>query len=353
MNDSTTELREEPRVAAIVEEGERRGCLELSEVQELAEDLELDDETLAALFAEIDEAGIELADDCGHAAGPPVFANGDVAAMTTDTVRVFLDEIGRYPLLTPQEEVELAKRVEAGDEQAKEQFIQSNLRLVVHNAKRYQGSGVSLLDLVQEGVFGLTRAVEKFDWRKGFKFSTYATWWIRQAIQRAISKQSRTIRLPVGRAEIERQVARVERELMGELGRPPTDEELADRGGFDPKDLTALRSAGRTVTSLDVPVGEEGGATLGELVAGEPSEVEEEVTVSLAHSALRKAVALLSQPEREVITMRYGLAGEPPMPITAIARTLHMREERVRATEREGLERLAVLREIEALREAG
>ncbi|MCZ7527491.1 MAG: sigma-70 family RNA polymerase sigma factor [Acidimicrobiia bacterium] len=347
-----TEPTVEDRIDALVAQGGERGCLELSDVQKVAEELELDDEASAALYTRLDEAGIEVHDNCGHEAAAPTYVNGNLAAMTTDTVRLFLDEIGRYPLLTAEEEVELAKRIEVGDEQAKEQMVLANLRLVVHIAKRYQDQGLTLLDLIQEGVFGVTRAAEKFDWRRGFKFSTYATWWIRQAIQRALQKQARSIKLPIRLAELERKVGRVERELTNKLDRVPTDEEVAEAAEIGLDELYELRDAARIVTSLDLPVGE-GETSLGDLVAGRPSEIEEEVHVSLQEASLRQAVARLPEPARQVVMLRYGLGGDDPQSIAAISRELGLSERRVRKLETEALSRLAVEREIEALREAG
>jgi len=189
----------------MLDAGEEAGCLNLSEFSAVIQDLELEDEELESLYQELDERGISLSDDCGRATGADAtYVNGDLATATTDSLQLFLNEAGRYPLLTAAEEVELAKLIERGDVQAKNRMINSNLRLVVSIAKKYQGHGLSLLDLIQEGVIGLIRAVEKFDWRRGFKFSTYATWWIRQAVQRGVANKSRTIRIPVHIADRER-----------------------------------------------------------------------------------------------------------------------------------------------------
>jgi len=186
------------QLTALIEQGEEHGCVNLSALNELTQELELEDDALEALYAELDERGIELTDDCGNAqARESTYVNGDLAVATTDALQLFLNEAGRYPLLTAQEEVELAKRIERGDKAAKDRMVNSNLRLVVSIAKKYQGHGLSLLDLIQEGIIGLIRAVEKFDWRRGYKFSTYATWWIRQAVQRGVANKSRTIRIPV------------------------------------------------------------------------------------------------------------------------------------------------------------
>jgi len=270
-----------------------------------------------------------------------------------DDVRLYLEAAAREPLLTTEEEVELAKRVERGDEEAKERMINSNLRLVVSIAKRYQGHGLSLLDLIQEGIIGLIRAVEKFDWRRGFKFSTYATWWIRQAVQRGVANKSRTIRIPVHIVEREQKIARAERELAPALGRQPTEEEVAKKAKLPMKQVLEVRKAARAVTSLDKPIGSDNEGTLGELVAGEESQPEEEVHVSLQQQVLRDAVAELPEREREVVKLRYGLNGErDPASLEAIGRTLGLTRERVRQIEAAALEQLAVKREIAALTDA-
>src|SRR6266542_3088963 len=212
-------------VAALIAEGERQGCLNLSRFNEFVAEHEFDDDDMRALYEQLDERGIEVSDDCGREREQSTYVNGDLAVATTDALQLFLNEAGRWPLLTAQEEVELSKRVERGDQEAKDRMINSNLRLVVSIAKRYQGHGLSLLDLIQEGIIGLIRAVEKFDWRRGFKFSTYATWWIRQADQRGVANKSRTIRIPVHILERETKISRAERELVAELERQPTDEE--------------------------------------------------------------------------------------------------------------------------------
>ena len=214
------------------------------------------------------------------------YVNGDLATATTDSLQLFLNEAGRYALLSAAEEVELAKRIEDGDVEAKNRMINSNLRLVVSIAKKYQGHGLSLLDLIQEGVIGLIRAVEKFDWRRGYKFSTYATWWIRQAVQRGVANKSRTIRIPVHIADREQKIGRAERELMVKLGRPPTDEEVSEASKISLKHLREVREAARAVTSLDKPVGDDNDASIGDLVGVAEGGVEEEVEVSLTESTL-------------------------------------------------------------------
>ncbi|HEX6263262.1 MAG TPA: sigma-70 family RNA polymerase sigma factor [Actinomycetota bacterium] len=279
-------------------------------------------------------------------------ASGDVAVAAGDSMRLFLNEIGRYPLLTADEEKELAKLVEEGDQEAKDRMIRSNLRLVVSVAKKYQWAGLPLLDLIQEGILGLIRAVEKFDWRKGFKFSTYATWWIRQAISRAIDNQSRTIRLPAHLAQRELKISRARRQLEEELGREPTLEETSEASGIDAEEIERVRDAARAVTSLERPVDAEGETELGDLVAGENAEIEEEVHVRLRDTSVRRAVASLSDTQREVVALRYGMSGEDPLSYREIAKRMGMSHEAVRRVERDALKNLAVLREIEALEEA-
>src|ERR671914_74145 len=234
-------------IASLVERGEEAGCLNLSEFTEFIQEADLADEEIDALHAQLDERGIELTDDCGRveAKDDSTYVNGDLAVATTDTLQLFLNEAAKYPLLTAAEEVELAKAIERGDKAAKDRMINSNLRLVVSIAKKYQGHGISLLDLIQEGIIGLIRAVEKFDWRRGFKFSTYATWWIRQAVQRGVANKSRTIRIPVHIAEREQKIGRAERELTAKMKRSPTDAEIAKAAGLSVKHVREARNAAR------------------------------------------------------------------------------------------------------------
>jgi RNA polymerase primary sigma factor len=341
----------DPQLQALLERGEEHECLEYSEVDVLVDSLSLGDEDIEDLYEEIQRRGIELRDNCAREGEKTsTYVNGDLAVATTDALQLFMNEIGRYPLLTKEQEVELAKRVERGDAEAKEQMINSNLRLVVSIAKRYQGHGLSLLDLVQEGIIGLIRAVEKFDWRKGFKFSTYATWWIRQAVQRGVANKSREIRVPVHIVEREQRITRAERQLTPKLGRAPTDEELAKAARITPTQVREVREAARAVTSLDRPIGEESGTTFQDLVAGEEESTEQEVTVSLAQEALHDALDDLPAREREVLKLRYGLNGDrDPASLEEIGRRLGVTRERVRQIEAEALERLAVSREIAAL----
>jgi RNA polymerase primary sigma factor len=343
---------EEP-IQALLEQGEEQGCLNLSQFSEFVQEHELDDDEVARLHEELDAREIELTDDCGRTKEDSTYVNGDLAVATTDALQLFLNEAGRWPLLSAAEEVELAKAIERGDQQAKERMINSNLRLVVSIAKRYQGHDLHLLDLIQEGIIGLIRAVEKFDWRRGFKFSTYATWWIRQAVQRGVANKSRTIRIPVHIVEREQKISRAERELTAELERAPTEQEIAKRAKLPLKQVREVRHAARAVTSLDKPVGTEGGGTLGEIVGGDQPSPEEEVTFSLDEQALRRAVAQLPERQREVVKLRYGLNGDrDPKSLDAIGQELGVTRERVRQIEAEALERLAVNRELEAISDA-
>ncbi|MDQ2983285.1 MAG: sigma-70 family RNA polymerase sigma factor [Actinomycetota bacterium] len=338
------------QIQTLIEQGEQEGCINLSRWIELVQ--ELGDDELMALHEQLDERGIELRDDCSQEKSDSTYVNGDLAVATTDALQLFLNEAGRYPLLSAAEEVELAKRVERGDKEAKDRMVNSNLRLVVSIAKRYQGHDLALLDLIQEGIIGLIRAVEKFDWRRGFKFSTYATWWIRQAVQRGVANKSRTIRIPVHIVEREQKIARAERALAPELGRQPTDEEVAKKAKLPLKQVREVRHAARAVTSLDKPIGADNAGTLGELIAADAADPEQEVTVSLGERALRRAVAELPEREREIVKLRYGLNGDgDPKSLEAIGQKLGLTRERVRQIEAAALEQLAVNRELEALGE--
>ena len=346
------ELTSRPEVAELVARGEERGCVNLSEFDELVQALELGDEEVDQLESHLEAQGVDLGDDCGRpGVEPTTFRNGELAAATTDALQLFLNEIRRYPLLTAEQEVDLSKRIEQGDLAAKERMINSNLRLVVSIAKKYQGQELSLLDLIQEGILGLIRASEKFDWRKGYKFSTYATFWIRQAIQRGLANKARTIRIPVHIGQRERKIVRAERELSAKLGRAPNDDEIARATELPLDQVDEVREAARTVTSLDRPVGEEGDTALGDLLEGGAPPPDQEVEVSLSEQLLRRTIEELPEPERDVIRLRFGLTGEDPQPLRETGRRLGLSAERVRQIESRALKRLAMRRELEALRE--
>jgi RNA polymerase primary sigma factor len=334
-------------------EGRGDRCIELSEVSEFVQELDLGEDDAQTMHDALEDRGFELRDDCGRdEVEQTSYVNDDLADRTTDAMSLFLQEVRRHPLLTREQEVELAKRIERGDLDAKEQLVNSNLRLVISNARKYQGLDLPLLDLIQEGILGLIRAAEKFDYRKGFKFSTYATFWIRESIQRAIANRSRVIRIPVHIGQRERKIGRVQRELVAQLGRDPTDEEIARAAELEVREVREARDAARVVTSLDRPVGEEEDTPLGELIPGEDRGPEEEVEIALREDALRSALERLPEQEREVVKLRYGINGDDPTPLSETGRRLGISQDRVRKLERKALAELAESRELDALRPA-
>jgi len=271
---------------------------------------------------------------------------------SAEAVDQLLREAGRYQLLRPDEEIDLAKRIERGDLAAKERLINSNLRLVVSVARKYQGQGLAFGDLVQEGMLGLIRAAEKFDWRKGFRFSTYATIWIRQALQRGLDNTGRTIRLPANVAQRSRRLQRAERELVVRLGEEPDDEQLAAETGFSLVEVDALRAYERTLASLDSPVGEEGETAFGDLLPGNGPAPDDEAVDHERRSTVRAALAELPAPEREVIHLRFGTAADGEHTVEQAARRLGMSVREAREAERRALDRLKDSASLQALREA-
>jgi RNA polymerase primary sigma factor len=342
------------RLDALVAEGEGKGCVNLSELSDLMQEAGLDDTQSHEVHERIEARGLEVTDDCGRTDVTNLrYGNEDVALVTTDALQMFLNELRQYPLLSAREEVELAKRIERGDLAAKERLINSNLRLVVSLAKKYPTYDLTLLDLIQEGIFGLVRAAEKFDWRKGYKFSTYATFWIRQAIQRGIENRARTIRIPSHVGIRQRKIATAERELKAKLERDPTAEELAEATGLKLEHIQEAREANRTVVSLDRPVGGSDEETpFGALLPAEGEAPDEEVAVSLERDAVRRAVAQLPDRHREVVRMRYGIDGSEPQRLSDTGRALGISAERVRQIENDALRRLAEVRELQGVRAA-
>ncbi|HEU0318893.1 MAG TPA: sigma-70 family RNA polymerase sigma factor, partial [Solirubrobacteraceae bacterium] len=261
--------------------------------------------------------------------------------MTTDSLQLFLKDIGKVRLLTAQEEVDLAKRIERGDLDAKQKMVESNLRLVVSIAKNYRNQGLPFVDLIQEGSLGVVRAAEKFDYRKGYKFSTYATWWIRQAIVRALADKSRTIRIPVHVVEKLNMICRAERRLESELGRPPTVAEVSARTGIPGSEVESIRQSAQTPISLERPVGDEDGSEFGELIADIQAECPyERAAMILTMETLRGALDELTLRERRVLALRYGLGGREPCTLEVIGRTLAVTRERARQIESRALEKL-------------
>ncbi len=326
-----------------LEESEERGAVTAEEIEALVQEHDLDDAELAELSEELDARGVERTEreleDPQEAAEELDLTPAPAAA--ADSLALFLSQIGRHPLLTAADEVALAKRVERGDLAAKERMINSNLRLVVSVAKRYQGHGVPLLDLIQDGVIGLNRAVEKFDWRRGFKFSTYATWWIRQAVQRCVANQARTIRVPVHVHERRQKLGRAGQKLRLELGREPTAEELAEVTGLEQDHVEDALGVADASVSLNQAVGSDADGELGDLFADEhAADPELEAAEALRREAVRRAVAGLPELERRVVELRFGLADGEPWGLEAIGRELGLGRERVRRLEAAAFEHL-------------
>ena len=308
-------------------------------LESLASEHDLDDDEAAAIRDELESRGVSVAAEDDEEELELDLEFDPTAGGVPDSLTLFMNDLGRYPLLTAADEVELAKRIERGDAEAKERMINSNLRLVVHNARRYTGHGVTLGDLVQEGIIGLNRAVEKFDWRKGFKFSTYATWWIRQSCQRAIANQSKTIRIPVHVDERRNKLARVRQRFEVANGREPTIEELAEAAGLSLKHVQEALDAADASVSLNQRVGDDD-AELGDLFA-DPGSVDPEAATdgTLRGLAVQRALAELPERERRIVELRFGFEGEP-MALEAIGRELGITRERVRQLERDALARL-------------
>src|SRR6266568_2941536 len=309
-----------PELQELVEAAEQTGSLRYADLAEAIEVLRLDALEVDAVYRALDQRGIEIAEQQPEPQPAPPPPPPPVQETTTDALQLFLRDAGRHPLLTAAQEVELAKRIERGDGQAKQTMIQSNLRLVVSIAKNYRNQGLPFLDLIQEGTLGLIRAVEKFDWRRGYKFSTYATWWIRQAVARALADKARTIRMPVHIVERMQKMNRAERTLWTQLGREPTLPEIAEEAGLPLHQAYEVRAAARASLSLDQPVGEQEDAVFGDFVAGNEPLPEEEVENSLRSQALAEALGALPDRERAVLVYRYGLDGSEPATLEEIGR---------------------------------
>jgi RNA polymerase primary sigma factor len=352
------ELLDTDLARSLVEGAEERGYLEAPELEALALEHELNVTEIEELTRELERIGLEirepqLALDEEKAEAPPVpIVEAAPATVTTgagDSLQLFLADVGRHKLLTAHEEVVLAKAIERGDGLAKRRMIESNLRLVVSIAKGYRGLGVPFLDLIQEGTLGLNRAVEKFDWRRGFKFSTYATWWIRQSVQRAVANHARTIRVPVHVVERQQKLSRAARRLEVELGREATKEELAEATGLPIQHVDEALGAAHASVSLNQTVGADDEGELGDLFADrEAADPFDEAEESLRRQGVRRALDALPERERRILELRFGFEGEP-WTLEAIGHELDLTRERVRQLEGQALARLSALRDLQSV----
>lgn len=349
-------------VRELVAEGREQGYLTGDRIADALADVELTPDQIDSIFLLFADLGVDIIEgdepvpDSNLSAKPedevPPKLDLSVKTPTSDPVRMYLKEIGKVPLLTVEEEVALAKRIEHGDMNAKRKLTEANLRLVVSIAKRHVGRGPSLLDLIQEGNLGLIRAVEKFDYHRGFKFSTYATWWIRQAISRGIADQARTIRIPVHMVERINKLSRVQRELRRSIGREPTAEEIATEMDTTPEKVRDIIRIKQEPMSLESPVGEEGDAQLGDFIEDHQAvEPVERVNEILQNEELSQVLSTLTRRERTVIELRYGLKGEAPRTLEEVGRCFGLTRERIRQIEAKTLAKLVSLRQSQGLRE--
>ena len=337
-------LLSQDEIRQLLDVCEQAGRIPAADLGEIVEVHELSLLEQEAFVRELDKRGIDVVETPVATAPPP-------PESTTDALQLFLREAGRHRLLTAAQEVELAKRIEDGDELAKARMIQSNLRLVVSIAKNYRNQGLPFLDLIQEGTLGLIRAVEKFDWRRGFKFSTYATWWIRQAVARALADKSRTIRLPVHVVERLQKINRAERTLMLRLGREPSNEEIAEEAKLPLYQVLDVRKAARSPISLEEPVGDDGESSFSDFLAdSEAIDPMDAVADQLRHEALQMGLDALPERHRRVLELRYGLDGMDPRTLDEIGREFGLTRERIRQIEVEALRELASIREIQGLK---
>ncbi len=360
----------------LIAEGMERGVLTFAQIETCLEEVEVTKEQVQELHAWLDDQGIEIVGEDGRLArsveagagtrttedtdGPQVSGTPrkkvevDLSVEPSlDSLRLYLRSIGRVSLLTAEQEVQLAKRIERGDMLAKQQMIEANLRLVVSIAKSYLGRGLTFLDLIQEGSMGLIRAVEKFDYRRGYKFSTYATWWIRQAVTRAIADKGRTIRIPVHMVEKLNKVVHVERQLVQQLGREPTPDEIAIELETTVREVRDVLRMAQQPVSLEKPVGEEDDSALGDFVEDQTAESPFELAAEhLRQENLRRALAALPEREREVIEMRFGLTGDRPYTLEEVGRAFNVTRERIRQIETHTLKKLEALPEAQRLRDA-
>ena len=359
-------LPEVEELQKLVADGQEKGFLTYDEIVNGLEEVELTKEQVEDFYTHLSEHNIELVEGEQHKTPPheqPVPEDDKPAAATPkldlsvepslDSLRLYLREIGKVALLTADQEVSLAKRIERGDMSAKTQMTEANLRLVVSIAKGYLGRGLSFLDLIQEGSLGLIRAVEKFDYRKGYKFSTYATWWIRQAVTRAIADKARTIRIPVHMVEKLNKVVHIERQLVQRLGREPNAEEIAEELEMTPEEVREILRMAQLPVSLEKPIGEEEDSSLGDFVQDEAAESPfDTAQLSLRREDIEMALGALPERERQVIELRFGLHGGPPRTLEEVGRAFGVTRERIRQIENNTLKKLEHLPEAQALRDA-
>jgi RNA polymerase primary sigma factor len=334
---------------ALVRQGREAGFLTHEEIA-LALGDELEPVQLDEFYTALEELHIEVVGEADDEA--ELDLEPEAREISTDALQLFLKDIGKVPLLTAAQEVELAKRIERGDHSAKQKMVESNLRLVVSIAKNYRNQGLPFLDLIQEGTIGLVRAAEKFDYRKGFKFSTYATWWIRQAVARALADKARTIRMPVHVVEKLNKIGRIERKLLSEMGREPSVEEIARELEIAPEEIEHIRRSAQVPISMEKPVGDEEESEFGHFLADDSAPAPDEVAEStLRKETLRRILETLSLRERRVLEMRYGLDGQHPRTLDEVGRTFNVTRERVRQIENQCLKKLQALAESQKLRE--
>jgi len=344
------DLAETDEGRQLLENGRAAGRLRADEISTALDDLEPDAAQLDEFFAALEELQIEVVDGAEE---PQVEAETvKLGEVSTDTLQLFLKDIGRVALLTAAQEVELAKRIERGDHTAKQAMVEANLRLVVSIAKRYRNQGLPFLDLIQEGTIGLVRAAEKFDHRRGFKFSTYATWWIRQAVARALADKARTIRMPVHVVEKLNKIVRTERTLRAKLGREPSSEEIGLELDLLAEEIDQIRRSAQTPISLEKPVGDEDESEFGHFLTDQTMPLPDEIAdETMRNEALRSILGTLSHRERRVLELRYGLDGEQPRTLDEVGRTFNVTRERIRQIENQSLKKLRALADAGKLRD--
>jgi RNA polymerase primary sigma factor len=336
----------------LFEAGKQAGSLSAEEIALALDELDLEPGALDSFYDALEAMEISIV-DASRVEEEEVVTPELEREISTDSLQLFLKDIGKVDLLTAAQEVELAKRIERGDHRAKQEMVEANLRLVVSIAKRYRNQGLPFLDLIQEGTIGLVRAAEKFDYRKGFKFSTYATWWIRQAVARALADKARTIRMPVHVVEKLNKIARAERKLRAELGREPLSAEIGRELELTPDEVEQIRRSAQTPVSLEKPVGDEEESEFGHFITDESAPApEEEAETTLRKEALKKVLEMLSPRERAVLELRYGLDGKPPRTLDEVGRTFNVTRERIRQIENQSLKKLRALADSQTLRDA-